>query len=182
MSLRWSQRVLKTSMGGPVCRPCGLKRFPHGGRPQGPPLRRIQKLSLRFVGAGHWPARRGGAAIPGPTLIRLACARYLSPSPLSLRDIIPTPLGLRLFPPDRGNRPLDKESRPLLYGFQESLPGLGRGGPWASRRDLHRERWLGKARRSSRTATILNFANPGPGGPEGIADRHSDFSRRKFSV
>ena len=77
---------------------------------------------------------RGGAAIPGPTLIRLACARYLSLSPLSLRDIIPTPLDLRPFPPDRGNRPLDKESRPLLYGFQESLPGLGRGGPWASRR------------------------------------------------
>ena len=48
--------------------------------------------------------------------------------------------------------------------------------------DSHRERWLGKARRSSGTATILNFANPGPGGPEGIADRHSDFSRRKFSV
>ena len=135
MSLRWSQRVLKTSMGGPVCRPYVLKRFPHGRRPQGPPLRRIQKLSLRFVGAGHWPARRGGAAIPGPTLIRLACARYLSLSPLSLRDIIPPPLGLRPFPPDRGNRPLDKESCPLLYGFQESLPGLGRGGPWASRRE-----------------------------------------------
>ena len=78
---------------------------------------------------------RGGSAIPGPTLIRLACARYLSLSPLSLRDIIPTPLDLRPFPPDRGNRPLDKESRPLLYGFQESLPGLGRGGPWASRRE-----------------------------------------------
>ena len=135
MSLRWSQRVLTTSMGGPVCRPYVLKRFPHGRRPQGSPLRRIQKLSLRFVGAGHWPARRGGAAIPGPTLIRLACARYLSLSPLSLRDIIPTPLDLRPFPPDRGNRPLDKESRPLLYGFQESLPGLGRGGPWASRRE-----------------------------------------------
>ena len=58
MSLRWSQRVLKTSMGGPVCRPYVLKRFPHGERPQGSPLRRIQKLSLRFVGAGHWPARR----------------------------------------------------------------------------------------------------------------------------
>ena len=58
MSLRWSQRVLKTLMGGPVCRPYVLKRFPHGGRPQGSPLRRIQKLSLRFVGAGHWPARR----------------------------------------------------------------------------------------------------------------------------
>ena len=37
---------------------------------------------------------------------------HLSLSPLSLRDIIPTPLGLRPFPPDMGNRPLDKESRP----------------------------------------------------------------------
>ena len=52
--------------------------------------------------------------------------------------------------------------KPLPYSFQETLPGWGRGGPWASRRDSHRERWLGKARRSSGTATILNFANPGP--------------------
>ena len=37
---------------------------------------------------------------------------HLSLSPLSLRDIIPTPFGLRPFPPDRGNRPLDKGSRP----------------------------------------------------------------------
>ena len=46
---------------------------------------------------------------------------HLSLSPLSLRDIIPTPFGLRPFPPDRGNRPLDKGSRPprgrLLGGF-----------------------------------------------------------------
>ena len=28
------------------------------GRPQGPPLRRIQKPSVFNVGAGHWPARR----------------------------------------------------------------------------------------------------------------------------
>ena len=37
---------------------------------------------------------------------------HLSLSPLSLCDIIPTPFGLRPFPPDRGNRPLDKGSRP----------------------------------------------------------------------
>ena len=40
----------------------------------------------------------------------------LSLSPLSLRDIIPTPFGLRPFPPDRGNRPLDKGSRPPVGG------------------------------------------------------------------
>ena len=28
----------------------------------------------------------------------------------------------------------------------------------------------------------LIFANPGPSGPEGIAERHSDFARRKYSA
>ena len=34
----------------------------------------------------------------------------------------------------RSTSPLDKGSRPLPYGSQGLLPGLGRGGPWASRR------------------------------------------------
>ena len=64
-------------------RPSPLKGEGSGGRP----LRRIQKPSFPFVGAGHWPARGRG--------------------------------------------------KPLPYGSQENLPELGRGGPWASRRDLH---------------------------------------------
>ena len=135
MSLRWSQRVLKTSMGGPVCRPYVLKRFPHGGRPQGPPLRRIQKLSLRFVGAGHWPARRGGVPFRGPPS---SASHALGTYPYPLCRCATSSLPLWTyghFPLIGGNRPLGKESRPLLYGFQESLPGLGRGGPWASRRE-----------------------------------------------
>ena len=59
---------------------------------------------------------------------------HLSLSPLSLRDIIPTPFGLRPFPPDRGNRPLDKERRPPGEGLggRPSVPPLRvkRNIPW----------------------------------------------------
>ena len=44
---------------------------------------------------------------------------------------------------------------------------------------LDRERWLGKARRSSETAPAAIFANPVPSGPGGIAESHSIFARRK---
>ena len=70
--------------------------------------------------------------------------------------------------------------KPLPYDKSRTASVLRRGAPWGSRQDTHQERWLGKARRSSGTATILNFANPGPGGPEGIAKSHSNFARRKF--
>ena len=59
---------------------------------------------------------------------------------------------------------------------------MGRGGPWGSRQNTHRERLLGKARRSCGTAPAEIFANPGPSGPVGIQTRHSDFARRKFSI
>ena len=68
----------------------------------------------------------------------------------------------------------------LPYDSQEYLLGLGRGGPWASRQDTHRERWLRKPRRMSGTAAAAIFANPGPSGPAGIQTSHSDFARRKF--
>ena len=69
-----------------------------------------------------WPSRKS-LAPQGETPLRQRKLFYhrplirplrghLSLSPLSLRDIIPTPFGLRPFPPDRGNRPLDKGSRP----------------------------------------------------------------------
>ena len=35
----------------------GVRLLGEGGRPSVPPLRRIRKSSLLFVGAGHWPAR-----------------------------------------------------------------------------------------------------------------------------
>ena len=43
------------------------------------PYGQTPKPSLLFVGAGHWPARRGSLRFPEPTLIRLACARHLPP-------------------------------------------------------------------------------------------------------
>ena len=48
--------------------------------------------------------------------------------------------------------------------------------------DSHRERWLGKARRTNGTAPAEIFANPGPSGSAGIQTSHSDFARRKFPV
>ena len=72
--------------------------------------------------------------------------------------------------------------QPLPYGFQESLSVLGRGAPWGSRQNAHRYRWLGKVRRRSGTSLTAIFADPGPSGPGGTADRHSNFARRKFSA
>ena len=77
------------------------------GRPSVPPLR--QKRGK--------PGRRAESSRPtkgvaGTCSLIRPIRGHLSLSPLSLRDIIPTPFGLRPFPPDRGNRPLDKGSRP----------------------------------------------------------------------
>ena len=70
--------------------------------------------------AAKSPAYNERSPNPAPSSVTASPCR-LSLSPLSLRDIIPTPFGLRPFPPDRGNRPLDKGSRPprgrLLGGF-----------------------------------------------------------------
>ena len=96
--------------------------------------------SFFFVGAGHWPARRGRSAIPEPTLIRLAslgafpleggrlCGRGKSLSPLSrcarhlplIRGVVPSPTGFRwvgeaLGPPADLWKPGGPVCRP--YGF-----------------------------------------------------------------
>ena len=47
-----------------------------------------------------------------------------------------------------------------VYKITGALPDLGRGGPWASRQDSDRERWLKKLRRSCRTAPGPNFCKP----------------------
>ena len=89
--------------------------------------------------------------------------------------------GNSLFPLSRCARHLPLIRGVVLpYDSQEYLLGLGRGGPWASRQDTHRERWLRKPRRMSGTAAAAIFANPGPSGPAGIQTSHSDFARRKF--
>ena len=77
--------------GGPVCRPYGRNVVSPGGAPS---RRALQK------------------GVAGTCSLIRPLRGHLSLSPLSLRDIIPTPFGLRPFPPDRGNRPLDKGSRP----------------------------------------------------------------------
>ena len=79
--------------------------------------------------------------------------------------------GNSLFPLSRCARHLPLIRGVVLpYDSQEYLLGLGRGGPWASRQDTHRERWLKKPRRMSGTAVAAIFANPGPSGPGGIAE------------
>ena len=78
-----------------------------GGRPSVPPLRQKRGKPGRRAESSR-PTKGVAGTCP---LIR-PIRGHLSLSPLSLRDIIPTHFGLRPFPPDRGNRPLDKGSRP----------------------------------------------------------------------
>ena len=91
--------------------------------------------------------------------------------------------GNSLFPLSRCARHLPLIRGVVLpYDSQEYLLELGRGGPWASRQDTHRERWLKKPRRMSGTAAAAIFANPGPSGPGGIVEatqilRAGNFSR-----
>ncbi len=125
-------------------RPTGIPA--HGtGRPSVPPLQKCRDLSdERRRGRSQTGPRAfaRGARIQDVTLIR----PFGPPPPLlSLRDISPYQ-GESSFPLEGGR----------LAGGQR--PPL--------RRKAARERWLGKARRSSGTATILNFANPGPSGPD----------------
>ena len=111
-------------------------RAGEGTRPYG----ESGSVSFFFVGAGHWPARRGSSAIPEPTLIRLAslgtfplkggrlCGRGKSLSPLSrcarhlplIRGVVPSPTGFRwvgeaLGPPADPWKPGGPVCRP--YGF-----------------------------------------------------------------
>ena len=86
---------------------CGGVRLLGGGRPSVPPLRQKRGKPGRRAESSR-PTKGVAGTCP---LIR-PIRGHLSLSPLSLRDIIPTPFGLRPFPPDRGNRPLDKGSRP----------------------------------------------------------------------
>ena len=68
------------------------------------------------------------------------------------------------------------------YGISGGCLYFVGAGPRPARQYTHRERLLGKPRRKSGTAPAAIFANPGPSGPEGIAESHSDFARRKFRL
>ena len=99
----------------------------NGGR--GKPLPYgFPEMTLELGRGAPWVSRRGirirpagGPGVPhlqererepDPSSAPVCALGHLSLSPLPLRDIIPTPFGLWPFPPDRGNRPLDKGSRP----------------------------------------------------------------------
>ena len=131
-----------------TARPGG--RAPQASRPTGPggpvcrPYKNAETCPMNAVGSGPRPAR---GLLPGVRAFkRSPSSGPLGPLPLlSLRDISPFK-GESSFPLEGGR----------LAGGQR--PPL--------RRKAARERWLGKARRSSGTATILNFANPGPSGPD----------------
>ena len=76
-----------------------------------------------------------------------------------------------------GLRPIHLQ--PLPCGSQENLPKLGRGGPWASRQNTHRERWLSILRRSPKTAPAANLDHPGPQwGRKKTQASTPDFARR----
>ena len=111
---------------------------------------------------GLLPFRRGrtlagplrGFCHSCPTLISLAYARHLLPM--------------------KGEGFRAADSRPY------SPPETSRGAYHAPAVNMRRERWFGKLRRGNRAAKPGIFANPGPGGPEGIAESYSNFARRKF--
>ena len=113
--------------GRPSVPPLQGKRSPHGGRPQGPPLRRVQL----FVGVGPRPARQvwgtsrdtAGGAHP----------RVASSRPKSRRFAA---VGLEMRLRARSCPCGAIHLQPLPYGPQENLPGLGRGAPWGSRADV----------------------------------------------
>ena len=106
--------------GGPVCRPYGGDVVSPGGAPSRRALQSGLREDTRPYGGVFWGETAGAQCAPlqergrepGPLSAPVCALGHLSLSPLPLRDIIPTPFGLRPFPPDRGNRPLDKESRP----------------------------------------------------------------------
>ena len=97
-----------------------------------PPLRRIRKRSLPFVGAGHWPARRISELGRGKSLSPLSrCARHL---PL-IRGVVPSPTGVKkafrvcvgepLGAPADPWKPGGPVCRPYMY--PEAIPFYRRG-------------------------------------------------------
>ena len=158
-----------------------LRPFRRGRRPRrpagghiGPPLR-VKQTALNNRDRSPHPPRY---------------ARHLSLSSLLLRDIIPTPFGLRPFPPDRGNRPLDKGSwpqgkaraghRPAPTSNLKAVPFYCRGrsqtGPqmYAARRGRRAlqpstsRHLLSQARRSCGIASTSILGMSGPSGPAEI--------------
>ena len=128
-----------------------------GRRPRRPAGAHCAPLQLKRIRVHSWdrsPHPSRPSVVP-PSL-----------SPLSLRDIIPTPFGLRPFPPDRGNRPLDKGSQPPGEGLggRPSVPPLRvkRNIPWraADSRPYEIQRTLRSFRRGRTLA--------GPAGKEKI--------------
>ena len=140
-----------------------------GRRPRRPAGAHCAPLQLKRIRVHSWdrsPHPSRSSVVP-PSL-----------SPLSLRDIIPTPFGLRPFPPDRGNRPLDKGSRPPWrgkagraadsrpYGGYRSRSFFCRGRSQTGPQLRTSYRLFGQTRRSRGTAPAEIFANSGPSGPE----------------
>ena len=75
-----------------------------------------------------------------------------------------------------GLRPIHLQ--PLPYGSQENLPKLGRGGPWASRQNTHRGRWLGKPRRVRKPQQNQILHTQGPVARKKTQASTPDFARR----
>ena len=92
------------------------------------------RLRAAFQAGGHM----------GPPLRRIQTGAFFSQGPVLNR---PTG-GAHPRAASLGLRPIHLQ--PLPYSFPETLPGLGGGGPWASRRDLHQPQFstqIGRRRR-----------------------------------
>ena len=172
---RWTARLL-SCLGSSAAQGIGgrLIAAPTGGTC----LRRAGEDTRPYGGSWKLPLVWAGVCVPRG-----------HPHPSGLTASPPTPFGLRPFPPDRGNRPSPLEGEgcraaqcaaPTKYGKLSGL-SVGAGSRPDSGRTLcaptaenGRDRWLGKARRRSGTASVPIFLllRP-PVRPGGTAPKHS---------
>ena len=116
------------------------------------------KVSLPFVGAGHWPAHRGASAIPEPTLIRLA--------------------SLGTFPLEGGRLAGGASPSPTVFKkFFRVWVGEALGPPADH---VPANTCSAKLGAEVKSQPLQFSTRSGPSGPEGEVESHSDFARRKY--
>ena len=157
------------------------KRAATWGHPYGPhPPRCARHLPLKGKArAGHGPA-------PRPCLknVNMPRRRVFSRHTALIFLAIHQTAGL--FPPYcvdfPCNTPSIAASNRLAWRKNPSPLGTFPIFKQGLRREMKLTRWFGKVRRRSGAAESEIFAHPGPSGPGGEADCHSDFACRKCSA
>ena len=166
--------------------------FPHGSRPAcGRPHGAAPTVNLETV-----PLFRRGRTLAGP--IKGFCHSEAHPHPPRIRSA-PSPLqgeGLRAtarvaptaeirlgaLARQSQARKRNRTSRKFCRPRAQWPGGRGRAANSRPYGDTHPATLVRKPRRGSGIAPAAIFANPGPSGPEGIAESHSNFARRKVTA